>query len=101
MKKLFLKILYTSFFIFLVSCQTVSKKIEDTTALEQKKLSKWLNKTEVELKSNFGQPDKVEFLNNRNRNYVYIKKKYKIKCERKFEINQRNVVIGFSSKNCF
>ena len=100
------KIKFVFFIIFsslilLTACQSVSKKIDEKTLQEEKELSKWLNKTEVELKSNFGQPDKVEFLNNRNRNYVYIKKKYKIKCERKFEINQRNVVIGFSSKNCF
>ena len=37
----------------------------------------------------------------RNRNYVYFTEKYKIKCERKFEVNPKNVVVGFSSKNCF
>ena len=37
----------------------------------------------------------------RNRNYIYITEKYKIKCERKFEINPKNMVIGFSSRNCF
>ena len=66
-----------------------------------KELSKWLNKNEKELKIFFGQPDKIEFLETRNRNYIYIKKKFKIKCERKFEINPNNVVIGFTSKNCF
>ena len=35
------------------------------------------------------------------RNYIYITEKFKIKCERKFEINQNNTVIGFTSKNCF
>ena len=80
---------------------TVYKKIEDTTAIEQKELSKWLNKSESELKSFYGQPDKVEFLNSRNRNYVYVTEKYKIKCVRKFEVNPRNMVVGFSSKNCF
>ena len=45
--------------------------------------------------------EKVEFLKTRNRNYVYITEKYKIKCERKFEVNPRNIVVGFSSKNCF
>ena len=69
--------------------------------MEQKELSKWLNKSELELKSFYGQPDKVEFLNSRNRNYVYVTEKYKIKCVRKFEVNPRNMVIGFSSKNCF
>ena len=85
----------------LTSCQTVTKKIDDKTALEEKELSKWLNKPESKLKIQYGQPDKVEFLKTRNRNYIYISEKLKIKCERKFEINPNNVVIGFSSKNCF
>ena len=101
MKKLFFAILYTLFLISLIGCQPVSKKIEDTTAKEAKELSNWLNKTEEDLKNFYGQPDKVEFLKTRNRNYVYITEKYKIKCERKFEVNPRNIVVGFSSKNCF
>ena len=101
MKRFFLTILYTLFLIYLTGCQTVSKKIEDTTNKEEQELSKWLNKPEEDLKSFHGQPDKVEFLKTRNRNYVYITEKYKIKCERKFEVNPRNIVVGFSSKNCF
>ena len=101
MKRIFFTILYTLFFISLISCQSVSKKIEDTTTKEEQELSKWLNKPEEDLKSFYGQPDKVEFLKTRNRNYVYITEKYKIKCERKFEVNPRNIVVGFSSKNCF
>ena len=87
--------------LILISCQTVSEKIDAKTTLEEKELSKWLNKRENELKIEYGQPDEVEFLKTRNRNYIYISEKLKIKCERKFEINPNNVVIGFSSKNCF
>ena len=87
--------------LIFTSCQTVSKKIDEKTATEEKELSKWLNKSESELKIQYGQPDKVEFLKTRSRNYIYVSKKLKIKCERKFEINPNNVVIGFSSKNCF
>ena len=101
MKKLFFAILYTLLLISISGCQTVSKKIEDTTDKEKQELSKWLNKSEKDLKNFYGQPDKVEFLKARNRNYVYITEKYKIKCERKFEVNSRNIVVGFSSKNCF
>ena len=101
MKKFLFTILYTLFFISLIGCQSVSKKIEDKTTKEAQELSKWLNKTEEDLKNFYGQPDKVEFLKTRNRNYVYITEKYKIKCERKFELNPRNIVVGFSSKNCF
>ena len=98
--KYFILILITAS-IFLNSCQSVSKKIDAKTSQEKKELSKWLNKSEDSLKIFYGQPDKVEFLKTRNRNYVYITEKYKIKCERKFEINQNNIVIGFTSKNCF
>ena len=101
MKKLYLCILYTLILFSNLGCQTVSKKIDDTTTQERKELTKWLNKSESELKNFFGQPDKIEFLESRNRNYVYVTEKYKIKCERKFEVNPKNVVVGFSSKNCF
>ena len=101
MKRFYFTILSTLFLILLIGCQTVSKKIEDTTTKEEQELSKWLNKPEEDLKSFYGQPEKVEFLKTRNRNYVYITEKYKIKCERKFEVNSRNIVVGFSSKNCF
>ena len=83
------------------ACETVTKKIDKTTEQEKKELNQWLNKSENDLKIFFGQPDKVEFLKTRNRNYIYIKEKYKIKCERKFEINPKNMIVGFSSKNCF
>ena len=101
-----MKSLKILFFIILVSpvlnaCQTVTTKIDKTTEQEKKELSQWLNKSESDLKSFFGQPDKVDFLRTRNRNYTYITEKYKIKCERKFEINPKNMIVGFSSKNCF
>ena len=101
MKKIKAVFLLISIFFVLNACQAVTTKIDDTTELEKQELSQWLNKSENDLKSFFGQPDKVEFLKTRNRNYIYIKEKYKIKCERKFEINSKNVVVGFSSKNCF
>ena len=88
-------------FLFLNACQSVSTTIEKKTEQEKKELTQWLNKSESSLKSFYGQPDKVEFLKTRNRNYIYTTEKYKIKCERKFEITPKNVVVGFSSKNCF
>ncbi len=87
--------------VVLTACQSVSKKIDEKTIQEEKELSKWLNKPELELKIFYGQPDKIEFLENRNRYYVYSSKKYNISCVRKFEINPKNIVIGFTSKNCF
>ena len=89
------------FFLSLTSCQTISKKVDETIQKEEQTLSKWIGKTEAELTSALGKPDKIDFENSGNRNYVYVSKKLKIRCERKFEINQNNVVLGFSSKNCF
>ena len=89
-------------FTYLASCQTVSNKIDKKVSEEEKQLSSWLNRSEEELKIEFGNPDKVNFKDNsRNRFYVYTKKKFKIKCERIFEINNSNKVVGFTSKNCF
>jgi len=90
-----------SFLILLTACKTVSKKIDEKTMQEEKELSKWLNKPESELKTVYGQPDKIEFLETRNRYYIYSSKKYNITCVRKFEVNPNNMVIGFTSKNCF
>ena len=79
------------------------KKEKEMDKIEQleKKISQGQIKSEKELKIQYGQPDKVEFLKTRNRNYIYTSEKLKIKCERKFEINSKDVIVGFSSKNCF
>ena len=102
MKRFFFTILYTLFLISLTGCQTVSKKIEDTTVKEEAKLNKLLNKTENNLKKVMGRPDRISFKEgSSNRFYTYESKKYKIKCERVFEINSKNTVVGYNSKNCF
>ena len=36
-----------------------------------------------------------------NFEFVYNTKKYLIPCERRFEINSENIVIGFVSNGCF
>jgi len=101
MKK-FVKFLLVFFiFIFFTSCQTLSKKIDESVQEEEKELSKWLNQPESELKIVFGIPDKIENTDKGTKNYIYITKKLNIKCERKFEINSKNMITGFSSKNCF
>ena len=101
MKFIFIIFVAINTVFFLTSCQTVSKKIDENSKKEEVKLSKWLNQPETELKIVYGKPDRIEFLNSRNRYYVYVKEKLKIKCERKFEINPNNMVVGYSSKNCF
>ena len=91
----------TLLLLSLIGCQTISTKVDEATQKEEQELSKWIGKTESQLTSSLGKPDRIDFENSGNRNYVYLSKKLKIKCERKFEINRNNVVLGFSSKNCF
>ena len=96
--KLFLLGLILSSFL---ACQTISTKVDKVTQEEEQELSKWIGKSESELTSSLGKPDRIDFGNTRSRYYVYLSQKLKIKCERKFEINKNNIVLGFSSKNCF
>ena len=101
MKKFFNFIFLFFVFSILISCQSVSKKIDKSVKEEEKKLSQWINQPESELKIVFGKPDKINFTDTGNKNYIYIKEKFKIKCERKFEVNPKGMIVGFTSKNCF
>ena len=100
MKKSHLILLIIIFFTF-QACKTVSNKVDKTISNEEQKLSKFLNKTVEELKIEFGEPDLIETKDKKNKNFVYLQSKLKIKCERRFEINPKNIVVGYSSKNCF
>ena len=98
MKKFF------TFFLLIIlisGCKTVTKKVNQASKKESQKLSKFLKKTESELKIEFGTPDLIEITNNKNRILVYYDSKFKIKCERRFEVDSRNIVVAFNSKNCF
>ena len=88
-------------FFALMACTTVSKKVDDTVKEEEIKLSKFLKKSESELKIEFGKPDLIEVSSNTNKILIYYETKFRIKCERRFEIGKSQKVIGFSSKNCF
>ena len=100
MKKLrFLAIFFILF--TLMSCKTVTTKVNETVSEEEKKLSSFLNKSAEELKIEFGEPDLIETTTKLNKNFIYFNSKLKIKCERRFEINPKNIVVGFTSKNCF
>ncbi len=101
MKKTYKIFFFTLLLSSILGCQTISTKVEEATNKEEQELSKWIGKNESKLISSFGKPDRIDFSNSRSRYYVYLSQKLKIKCERKFEINQNNVVLGFSSKNCF
>ena len=101
MKKTIKHLISVLFFLTLVSCQTITTKVDEATKKEEQELSRWIGKQESDLVNAFGKPDRIDFGDTRNRFYVYLSKKYKINCERKFELNKNNMVLGFSSKNCF
>ena len=100
-----MKIIYTfsiAVLIFIISgCQTIENKSEETIKKENEKLSKFLQQPESELKTVMGEPDKVERNDNGSKFFIYIKKKYTITCERKFEIDRNKMVVGVSSRGCF
>ena len=88
-------------FFLLNSCQTIEKKSESTIKKENEKLSKFIQQPESELLIVMGEPDKISYDDKGSKFFVYTKKKYSITCERKFEIDQNKMIIGFTSKGCF
>ena len=98
-KLLFIKLIFL--IIFLSSCQTISNTSESIIKKENKKLSKFIGQPVSELKILMGNPDYESKSETGLKLLVYTTKKYGISCERKFEINQLDMIIGFASKGCF
>ena len=100
-----MKIVFTfivSALLFMISgCQTIENKSQSAIKKENEKLSKFLQQPESELKIVMGEPDEIIYDDRGVKFFIYTKKKYSITCERKFEINQNNMIIGFTSKGCF
>ena len=100
-----MKIIYTIFlitFLFVISgCQTIEKKSQSAIKKENEKLSKFLQQPESELKIVMGEPDSIIKDDKGSTFLVYTKKKYNITCERKFEIDQSKMIVGFTSQGCF
>jgi len=94
-------ILFFCFFFLLSSCQTVDNKSQKAIKKENEKLSKFLQQPESELKIVMGNPDAISYDNKGSKFFMYTKKKYNITCERKFEIDQNEMIVGFTSKGCF
>ena len=100
-----MKIIYTfliAVFLFMITgCQTIENKSQSAIKKENEKLSKFLQQPESELKIVLGEPDDIIKSDQGTKYLVYKKKKYNITCERKFEIDQNKMVVGFNSKGCF
>ena len=85
----------------ITGCQTIENKSQSAIKKENEKLSKFLQQPESELKVVMGEPDKIINDAKGSKFFVYTKKKYNITCERKFEIDQNKMIVGFTSKGCF
>ena len=86
--------------IILISCKTVERIIDKLSKDEEKNLSNYLGKMQIELIDEFGKPDDVIYEGS-NKVLVFKTKKYKITCIRKFTISNKGVISGFNSRNCF
>jgi len=100
MKKLFL-IKFILLLVLFSGCQTINEKSEEIAKKENEKLSKFIGQPESELKIVMGNPDEETKDEKGSKILIYKTKKYSIDCERKFEINEVNMVVGFTSKGCF
>jgi len=100
-----MRIIFILFFVcslfLLNNCQTVENKSQQAIKKENEKLSRFLQQPESELKIVMGEPDNIVYDNKGSKFFVYTKKKYNITCERKFEIDQNKMIVGFTSKGCF
>ena len=86
---------------FFSGCQTIKDKTDAIIEKENEKLSKYISKSASVLQMDLGKPDE-DFKNAKgNFEFIYNTKKYGILCERRFEINSENIVIGFVSNGCF
>ena len=101
MNKLRFFLITIIFVNLLTGCQTVKEKTDNIVQQENEKLSEFIGKSLSELKMELGKPDE-DFKNAKgNLEVIYNTKKYLIPCERRFEINSDNIVIGFVSNGCF
>ena len=90
------------FLLILISgCETINKKSEQIAKEENKKLGQFIGQPVSELKIVMGNPDSEAKSETGSKLLIYNTKKYGIKCERKFEIDNNEMIIGFISKGCF
>ena len=88
-------------FVLLNGCQTIKKKSDEVVEKENETFGMFVGKPVSELRMEIGAPSSDYISENGNEILVYKTKKYGIPCERKFEINNKEIVIGFTSKGCF
>ena len=92
-------VLLSIFFIF-SGCQTIKNKSDAIAEKENKRYGQLVGKKLNDLKIELGNPTEDYLNESGNKVLVYETKKYGIPCERKFEINQKNIIESFTSSGC-
>ena len=87
-------------FFIISGCQTIKEKSDSIAEKENKEYGKLVGKSINDLKIELGNPTEDYIDEIGNKVFLYKSKKFGIPCERKFEINQNNVVEGFTSSGC-
>ncbi len=86
-------------FIF-SGCQTIKEKSDSIAEKENTEYGKLVGKEMNDLKIQLGNPTEDYINESGKKVFVYKTKKYGISCERKFEINQNNIIESFTSSGC-
>ena len=94
-----LLVILSIFFIF-SGCQTIKEKSDAIAKKENQEYGKFVGKNITELKIELGNPTE-DFINeNGNKVLIYKSKKFTIPCDRKFETNNNDIIISFTSSGC-
>ena len=97
-----MKFFFIILLAFLLSgCQTIENKTDKIGKKQIKEISKFLQQPESELKIEMGKPDEITHDAKGSKFYIYKKKKYGITSEKKFQIDENNMVVGVSSRGRF
>jgi hypothetical protein len=87
-------------FFIISGCQTIKEKSDSIAEKEHNEYGKFVGKSINDLKIELGNPAE-DYINEMGiKVFLYKSKKFGILCERKFEINQNNVVESFTSSGC-
>ncbi len=94
MFKKYLALISLTFLIY--SCSAVSEKAKEKADKENAYLSTFLSKPSFNLSQTFGKPTQILTENNQTIHLYEIKGKV-FDCQRKFTIDNKNIVTGFVS----
>ena len=86
--------------ILFTGCQTIKEKSNAIAEKENKEYGKLVGKNITELKIKLGNPTE-DFINEiGNKVLIYKSKKFAIPCDRKFETNNNDIIVSFTSSGC-